>query len=75
LLHVADAHAAAGERLADGLDVLDDELDALDEPGSPSGRPTPITTEQAEPGGVICTTRMASLGRTSWSRLKPTCSV
>src|SRR5438477_29186 len=43
----------------------------LTEPGSPSGRPSPITTEQAEPGGVICTTRMFPVGRTSWSRRKP----
>jgi catechol 2,3-dioxygenase-like lactoylglutathione lyase family enzyme len=28
----------------------------LTEPGAPSGRPMPITTEHAEPGGVICTT-------------------
>ncbi len=32
-MEVADAHAAAGERLADGLDVVDDELDALDRAG------------------------------------------
>ena len=47
----------------------------LTEPGSPSGRPWPITTEHDEPGGVICTTRMVSLGLTSWSRWNPTCSV
>jgi hypothetical protein len=74
-LHVADGDAAASEFRADGVDVLDGELDPLTEPGSPSGRPSPITTEQDEPGGVICTTRMLSLGRMSWSRLKPTFSV
>ena len=47
----------------------------LTEPGSPSGRPSPSTTEQAEPGGVSCTTRIPELGRTSWSRWKPTRSV
>jgi hypothetical protein len=47
----------------------------LAEPGSPSGRPSPITTEHAEPGGVIWTTRMFSPGLTSWSRLKPACLV
>ena len=46
----------------------------LTEPGAPRGRPSPITTEQADPGGVICTTRIDSVGRASWSRLKPTCS-
>src|ERR687885_1789879 len=40
----------------------------LTDPGSPSGRPSPTTTEQADPGGVICTTRMPPPGRTSWSR-------
>ncbi len=28
----------------------------------------PITTEQAEPGGVMCTTRMVSVGWVSASR-------
>ena len=75
LLHIADRNAAANEFLTDGVDVVDHELDALDEPGSPSGRPSPITTEHAEPGGVICTTRIRSFGRMSWSRWKPTFSV
>jgi hypothetical protein len=37
--------------------------------------PSPMTTEQADPGGVTCTIRMPLPGRTSWSRWKPTCSV
>ena len=39
LLHVADADAAAGELLVDGVDVLDDELHALDRPGLAKGQP------------------------------------
>ena len=47
----------------------------LVDPGSPSGIPSPMTTEQHEPGGVIWTTRIPGPGLTSWSRSKPTCSV
>ena len=35
----------------------------------------PITTEHPEPGGVMCTTRMVSLGRVSASRRKPSLPV
>jgi hypothetical protein len=37
--------------------------------------PVPMVIEQAEPGGVICTTRNPSPGLTSTSRVKPTVSV
>src|SRR5262249_61863594 len=33
LLHLADAHAPAGEFAADGAEVVDDELDSLDRAG------------------------------------------
>jgi hypothetical protein len=40
-------------------------------PGAASVRPTPIVSEQADPGGVICTTRKSSLGRWSTSSVNP----
>ncbi len=41
LLHVADGGAPAGERRAYGVDILDDELDALDRAG--------VAERQADP--------------------------
>jgi hypothetical protein len=37
--------------------------------------PVPIAMEHADPGGVNCTTRTASLSWVSWSAWKPTVSV
>jgi hypothetical protein len=37
--------------------------------------PFPIVIEQADPGGVICTTRNSSFGWWSTSRSNPTFSV
>ena len=46
----------------------------LTPPGSISTIPSPITTEQAEPGGVSWTNRISSETRWSWSATKPTWS-
>jgi hypothetical protein len=44
------------------------------EPGGVSTMPTPMQIEQADPGGVSCTTRNDSPKRSSRSALKPTWS-
>ena len=44
------------------------------EPGCISLRPMPITIEQAEPGGVSCTTLIPSAGSVSWSTVNPSFS-
>jgi Transposase IS66 family len=48
-------------------DICHDDLDTLCDPGGISVMPVPITMEHAEPGGVSCTNRRASLTRWSWS--------
>ena len=43
-------------------------------PGTPSVMPVPMLIEQADPGGVSCTTRNSSPARWSTSTRKPACS-
>ena len=54
---LADLDAAAGQLGVRGVDVVDDELQALHRAGPASVMPCPIAIEHAEPGGVSCTKR------------------
>ena len=76
LLDLAHLDALAGERVAGLGDVLHDQMEPSERPGSMAmaGRPAPSTIEQDDPGGVSWTTRIESPGRTSWSSSKPTLS-
>jgi hypothetical protein len=65
----ADADAAASGGLAGRVNVLDEKLKRLDRSRLAERQAFAITTEQAEPGGVICATRVRSVGRMSWSDL------
>jgi hypothetical protein len=60
-LNLAHVEAAAGEVGDRGVHVGDHELQAGGGAGRLSVSPLPITIEQAEPGGVSCTTRTSSL--------------
>jgi len=55
---LADVHPAPGQLGAGGLDVGDDQVQARTEPGTSALRMSVI--EQADPGGVSCTTRKSS---------------
>ena len=60
---VADGDAAPDKLPAGGLDVGDDQAGGPGRAGTgQSVRPTPIWTEQAEPGGVSWTTRESPAG-------------
>ena len=58
---VAGLHAVRDEFPPRGLDVGDHDLHPFCEPGGISVTPVPITTEHADPGGVSCTNRSASV--------------
>jgi hypothetical protein len=58
----ADLDAALGEFLSSGLDVGDGQVGGARRTGRCMVRPTPICTEQADPGGVSCTTRKPLVG-------------
>ena len=63
LLHVADGDATGGESCSRAASKSSTtSWTPLTEPGPPRGRASPITTEHAEPRGVICTTRMLVIG-------------
>ena len=59
---LAHLHAASGELGSRGLDVGHDQVQSLDGPDGAWSKPEPIVIEQADPGGVICTTRKPSPG-------------
>ena len=73
-VHLAHLDPALGQLLAGGVGVGDDHLHAMLRARRHVGDPDPITTEQADPGGVSCTNRSSRLTRWSWSALNPTWS-
>jgi len=58
----ADLDATVGEFTTGRFDVGDGQVRARADPGAASVSPTPNWTEQAEPGGVSCTTRKPEAG-------------
>ena len=73
--HVADVDTPRDELLARPSMSWTTRCVPRLEPGSASVIPIPTVIEQAEPGGVICTTRNVSLGWWSTSSEKPSFSV
>ena len=66
---LADVDAVLDELGAGGLDVGDDEVQTLDEPGAAAVMPVPKMIEHPEPGGVNCTIRKPlSKGKSASSR-------
>ena len=55
--HLAGLRVAGGQVGPGGVDVGGDQVQALHRARCGRGDPVPKMTEQAEPGGVSCTTR------------------
>ena len=68
---LADVDAAANQLVAGGLDVLDDQQQALQRLGHRRPLPSPNWIEAGEPGGVNCTPRVSGVGLKSMSSRQP----